>query len=159
MQNYNEFKISLENKEKNNKILQNIISEIPVEKLTEQETTQIVKTLLSIKDKTDKDIECLYSKFNSINIEEIHLPKYIISNNKKLEFNLSPNQIMKIVENFDLSTQNIYGLTIPMQILSNNKEQNLNLSPNQIMSILEKNRFFNTRSKWTYSTSICFDAQ
>ena len=98
----------------------------------------IIHNILSTKNKTNEDINNLLSKFNNTKIDNISIHQYIIINNRKHNFNLSPNQIMSIIEKADLFAQNSFSWTLPMYVLYYNKDQNLNLNPNQIMSIIEK---------------------
>ena len=100
--------------DKTNKPLMKIISEIQPENLSNEEIKEIVNKILSIKYKTTQDIETLFSKLHNIKIDDIDLPLYIIINNKKLNFNLSQNQILSIIEKSNLSEKDYSGQILPM---------------------------------------------
>ena len=136
--NYNEFKFLFENRKTNNKTLKEIISGIITQNLTSEDKIKIINTILTTEDKTNEDIDLLFSKFNNIKINQSPLSTYILLNNKKCKFNLSANQIINIIYKTDFSKQDHKQKILAMHILQNNKEQNLNLSPEQIMSVIEK---------------------
>ena len=66
------------------------------------------------------------------------LSTYVFCNNKSQNLNLSPNQIMSVIEKSDPSEQNDNGWIIPMFLFLFNKDQNLNLSSEQVFTIIKK---------------------
>ena len=146
MKTLNKIKTFFETKTNEDKTLEQLIDEIKVSELTDIEIKKFVKKVLTSEDKTTENIHHLISKFNNVQIDNLNIHSYIIYNNKKLNFNLSPKQIMIILEKSDFSIKNnfinSYGeSTLPMYVLANNKDQNLNLSPKQIMTIIKKSDF------------------
>ena len=122
---------------KNNKNFTEILSNTYLGNLPNKKTKSIVNKILSMKHKTDQDIDNFISKFNNIKIDDTNISFYIISHNNRFNFNLSPNQIMSIIKKSNLNIQDSDDCTLSMNILQYNKVEKLNLSPNQIISVIE----------------------
>ena len=93
----------------NNREFSEIVSELYIEKLSGKEFERFVNVVFSLKDKTPEDMDYLFSNFLNMEIDGLTLPMYVLVNNKDLGFNLSPDQIMSMLEKSDLSLSNNLG--------------------------------------------------